>query len=141
MERSVLVKLNKKHLAARALGVGIDRISFNKERLGEIKEAITKQDIRDLARNGAIKVREIGAQRTYEKRKQRRREGSVRKKVIDKKRNYMSFIRGARRYIAHTKKQGTLNRDQALLLRKEIRARRVSTKADLRERIKEVQNA
>ena len=38
----------KKELAARTLTIGKDRIMFNTSRLDEIKEAITKQDIKDL---------------------------------------------------------------------------------------------
>jgi len=36
----------KKNLAKRVLNVGKERIIFVKERLSEIKEAITKQDIK-----------------------------------------------------------------------------------------------
>lgn len=133
------MKLDKKYLAARALQVGVDRIVFNKERLAEIKEAITKQDIRDLARDGAISVREASARKTIVRGTKRRREGSVRKKVRQGKREYMRLVRGARRYIAHMRMQGTLSREQALLLRKEIKTRRIPTKAALRERINEVQ--
>ena len=44
----------KKKLAAKVFGVGKERIVFAKSRLNEIKEAITKQDIRDLKNDGAI---------------------------------------------------------------------------------------
>ena len=57
------MKLDKKQLVARTFNVGIDRIVFNKERLAEIKEAITKQDIRDLTKDGAITIREIKGRR------------------------------------------------------------------------------
>ena len=54
------MQLNKKkELAARTLNVGIGRIFFNRERLEEIKEAITRQDIRDLVSVKAISVKEI----------------------------------------------------------------------------------
>ena len=39
----------RKDLASRVLGVGKRRIIFDSSRLSEIKEAITKQDIKDLA--------------------------------------------------------------------------------------------
>ena len=43
------MKLDKKKtIAARVLNVGKDRVWFNPERLQEIKEAITRQDIKDL---------------------------------------------------------------------------------------------
>ena len=49
----------KKSLAARVFGVGKSRVVFAKSRLNEIKEAITKQDIRDLKKDGAITILEI----------------------------------------------------------------------------------
>ena len=48
----------KKQLAIRTFGVGKERIIFVKSRLEEIKEAITKQDIRELYREGAIRIQE-----------------------------------------------------------------------------------
>ncbi len=49
----------KKALAARTFGVGLSRIEFLEPRLDEIKEAITKQDIRDLYKDGAIRIKNI----------------------------------------------------------------------------------
>ena len=49
----------KKSLAVKTLKVGKDRIVFLKPRLDEIKEAITKQDIRELQKEGAIIVKGI----------------------------------------------------------------------------------
>ena len=65
----------KKRLAARTLKVGLGRIKFDIERLDEIKEAITKQDIKDLKESGAIKIKEISGRRTNVKRKTIRRAG------------------------------------------------------------------
>ncbi len=48
----------KKKLAARTLNVGKERIIFLKSRLEEIKEAITRQDIKDLHKDGAIIIKE-----------------------------------------------------------------------------------
>ena len=79
----------KKNLAAKTLGVGRDRVIFNINRLDEIKEAITKQDIRDLFSNGAIAVRDIKGRKAVKRRVSRRRMGSVRKKVKNGKRKYV----------------------------------------------------
>ena len=49
----------KKSLAAKALKLGRKRIVFLESRIDEIKEAITKQDIRDLQTEGAIVVKEV----------------------------------------------------------------------------------
>ena len=76
------MQLNKKkELAARTLKVGKGRIVFNKERLSDIKEAITKQDIRELLRDKAIIITAIQGRRKIVKRKTRRRAGSIKKKV------------------------------------------------------------
>lgn len=133
------MKLDKKSLAARAMGVGVGRILFNTERLAEIKEAITKQDIRDLVKDGAIFVREPQGRRFKKQRKQRRREGSFRKNVSTKKKDYMLFVRSARRIIAHALLLGTISPEQSAILRKEIKARRIAMKSALRDRIKEMQ--
>ena len=54
---------NKKALAARTLGVGKGRIIFFPGRIDEIKEILTKQDVRDLVSSGAIMIREIKGKR------------------------------------------------------------------------------
>ena len=58
----------KKGLAVRTLGVGRGRIVFNKGMLNEIKESITRQDIRDLVKEKAIFVNEIKGKRKKIKR-------------------------------------------------------------------------
>ncbi len=132
------MKLDKKKLAARAMGVGVSRILFNNERLAEIKEAITKQDIRDLVRDGAIYVREPQGRGPVVARKQRRRQGSFRKRVGQKKRSYMLFVRSARRVVAHALAQGEITKEHASTLRKEVKSRRVVIKSALRDRMKEL---
>lgn len=125
----------KKKLAARTFDVGTDRIVFNNERLAEIKEAITKQDIRDLAQSGAIHVKEIKGQRKNERSRSRRRAGSIRKKVRDRKGEYVMFVRKLRAYLAELKKQEVITAKETLQLRKELRSRHIKTKAQLKERI------
>ena len=49
----------KKNLASRTLGIGKKRIVFLKPRLSEIKDVITKQDIRDLKTEGAIVIKDV----------------------------------------------------------------------------------
>ena len=125
----------KKELAARTLGVGKARIVFNKERLDEIKEAITKQDIRELHSDKAILVNVIGGRRKIEKTKSRRRKGSVRKNVNKRKEEYMIITRKLRGFLAELKKKNIVNADEYWTLRKEIRAREFRSKAHMKERI------
>lgn len=54
------MKLNvQKRIAADILKSGTNRVSFNTSRLKEIKEAITKADIRKLIKDGAINLNQI----------------------------------------------------------------------------------
>ncbi len=124
----------KKELAARTLRVGVGRIMFNTNRIDEIKEAITKQDIRDLVVAKAIFVREIKGRKSNEKRK-RRRAGSIRMKPNTRKRDYIVLTRKFRAYISELRKQGKVTGEQFLNIRKEIRSKQFRNKAHLKERI------
>lgn len=129
------MKLDKKHLVARTFGVGIDRIVFNKERLADIKEAITKQDIRDLVTDGAIFIKQSKGRRKIERRTTRRRAGSVRKHVANSKQSYVQFVRKLRAYLFELKKQKAITQEHFVLLRNMLRARKVNTKTQLKEQI------
>lgn len=130
------MQLNKKkELASRVLGVGKGRIVFNKEALEEIKEALTKQDIKDLVKANSIFVKEISGTLKKKKRKTRRRSGSIKKKVNQRKRDYMTITRKLRAYISELRKHGTLSSEEYWKLRKEIRAKSFKSKAHMKERI------
>lgn len=47
----------QRRIAARILGVGENRVWMNPERLAEVKEAITNEDVRALIKEGAIKAK------------------------------------------------------------------------------------
>lgn len=130
------MELNKiKALAASALGVGKGRIVLNTTRLSDIREAMTKQDIRDLVAEGAIIIAEVKGRITKIARKTRRRAGSIRKKVKGKKKEYIIITRKLRKHLAELRKQEKLSEDQFWQLRKEIKARAFKTKAHLKERL------
>jgi ribosomal protein L19E len=59
----------KKSLAIRTLGIGKDRIKFIKSRIDEIKEALTKKDIKQLVADGAIKIIDIKGKKKVKKKK------------------------------------------------------------------------
>jgi large subunit ribosomal protein L19e len=126
---------NKRELAARALNVGKNRIIFNTQRLAEIKEAITKQDIRDLKESGAIFIREEKGRRKVKKRKTRRRAGSVKKKVKGSKRAYITITRKLRGHLATLKSQGRISSEQFTGLRKEIKAKNFRDLSHMKEKI------
>jgi len=123
---------NKKLLATRTLKVGKERIVFVESRLGEIKEAITKQDIRDLQKDGAILIKEIKGRKTNSNKSKKRSTGNIRKKVNKRKREYLILTRKLRRYVAEMKKQGKIKKDEFKEIRKKIRNRIYKSKAHLK---------
>ena len=128
----------KKSLAARTLNIGRDRIIFNAYRLEEIKEAITKQDIKDLISSGAILIKEIKGRKKLVKRATRKRSGSKRKSIKKGKRGYIIITRKLRNYLYSLKKKQALSNSNFYILRKEIRARSFDSLAELKERIGEI---
>jgi len=127
----------KKKLAAETLGVGLYRIILDPDRLEEIKEAITKQDIRDLKASGAIKIKEIDGRKKKKKRKTRKRIGKIRKKVQKRKQEYVRITRKLRNYIKELKKQGRLDSKKYQELRKQIKSRKFKSKRQLKESLGE----
>jgi len=122
----------KKELAKRTLNVGKERIEFLKSRLEDIKEALTKQDIRDLKKDGAILVKEIKGRRKVKKKKTRKSVGNIRKKVKTRKQDYVIMTRKLRRYVAEMKKQGKLSPEEIKDIRNKIRNRVFKSKAHLK---------
>jgi len=125
----------KKKLASRTLNVGIERIVFVKSRLEDIKEALTKQDIRDLKQDGAIVVKEVKGRKKKVKRKTRRGPGKVKKKVNTRKQDYVIMTRKLRKYVAEMKNQGKLSPEEIKDIRKKIRNKIFRSKAHLKQYI------
>lgn len=124
----------KKELAARTFGVGKERVLFVNERLDEIKEAITKQDMKDLLKDGAVKIKEIKGRKSS-KRKSSRSQGNVRKRVNKRKKNYIIMTRKLRKHVAHLKGKGELSRDEVKELRKKIRNKAFKSKNHMKEQL------
>lgn len=127
----------KKQLAARTLNISKERIIFNTARLEEIKEAITKQDIRDLVNNKSITIKEIKGRRKLNKRKTRRRIGSRKKTLKNKKQTYVKLTRKLRRFLSDLKIKRIISKEKFTGLRKEIRNYSFKSLAQLKERIKQ----
>ncbi len=124
----------KKNLAMRTFGVGKARITFVKERVEEIKEALTKQDIRELRRDGAIIVNPMSGTRKVVKSKSRS-PGNIRKKVNVRKKTYVIHTRKLRSYLTEMKKQGKISAEDFTDMRKKIKNRHFKSKANLKEYI------
>ena len=125
----------KKKLAARTLNVGIDRIIFDNKRIDEIKEAITKQDIKDLFNSKAIRIKEKKGKRKIKRKKKRRTVGKVKKTCKNKKskQEYVKLVRKLRGYVFELKKAKVINKNKEDELRKRIRAKEFRSKRHLKE--------
>lgn len=128
------MNLNKKKiLAAKILGVGKNRIIFNVANLAEIKEAITRQDMKSLYMEGIISIRPIKGRKSVKRRKTRRGFGKIRKKVVNRKQIYVKITRKLRSYLKLLKNSGVINRELYWKIRKKIKMREFKSKASLRE--------
>jgi len=126
----------KKDLAKKTLKFGSKRIVFLKPRLEEIKEAITKQDIRDLYNDGAIIIKNPKGRKKIKKRKKVRGPGKIKKKVNKRKKDYVALTRKLRKYVVEMKKQGRISKEEAIEIRKKIRNKLFRSKRHLKEQIK-----
>ncbi|MEN9626093.1 MAG: hypothetical protein RL557_421 [archaeon] len=128
----------KKILAAKTLNVGKNRIVFNSEALNEIKEAITKQDIKGLFEEGAIKIKPIRGRKTIVKRTRRRGAGKIKIKVGHRKRDYMHLTRKLRVYIKYARINNQVSKDIYKDVRKKIKNRYFKSLANLKEYLKSI---
>ena len=126
----------KKELAAKTLGVGKNRIVFKIENLSEIKEAITRQDIRSLKNEGIISIKPIKGRRKIGKRKSRKGPGKIKKKVNTRKQTYVKLTRKLRGYLVSLRDRRYIDRDVYLSLRKKIRMREFKSKSNMRDYLK-----
>lgn len=123
----------KKRLAARTLNVGKERIVFLASRLKQIKESITKQDIRDLKKEGAIIVKEIKGRKKKKKSSKRKGFGKIKKKVNKRKEKYVIMTKKLRKYVAEMKKKGKISKEEFYDVRKKIRNKAFRSKNHLKE--------
>ncbi len=128
----------RKELAAKVLKVGKNRIIFNEEHLGEIKEAITRMDIQDLHKSGAIQIREIKGRKKIVRRKNRRRVGKVKNKVNNRKAEYVIVTRKLRAFVRGLVRTGAIDKERNREIRKQIRSRKFKSKRHLKESLEEL---
>lgn len=124
---------SKKQLAAKTFGVGKARIAFVNERIEEIKEAITKQDMRNLQKDGAIIIKEIKGRSKNVNKKKKRGMGNIRIKVNTRKRDYVILTRKLRKVLADKKSKGEIDRKEIKEIRKKIRNKMFKSKVHLKE--------
>jgi len=129
----------KKELAAKALNVGKNRVSFNSEGAGEIKEAITRQDIRDLVSQGIISIKPVKGRKKIVRRKTQRGPGKIKKTVSHRKQIYVKITRKLRSYLMGLRDKGLVERELYWTLRKKIRMRDFKSKAHFKDYLKSIE--
>ena len=129
----------KKELAKRTFDVGKGRIVFIESRLDDIKEAITKQDIRDLQKDGAIIIKPIGGRKKNVKRG-RRGVGKIRKRNIIRKRGYVNLTRKLRKYLLTLGENEKLSKNVLKDIKKKIRNKAFRSKEHLKEHLREIKS-
>jgi len=92
----------QKRLAADLLGCGVSRVRFDQERIEEVMDAITREDIRYLIREGVIyKAPKRGVSRARVRRKKKKRGPGSREggkySRVSRKEHWMSRVRAQRR--------------------------------------------
>ena len=124
----------KKELAAKTFNVGKDRIQFVDARKDDIKEAIAREDMKQLKDDGAIRIKEPKGRKKIRKKK-RRTTGNIKKKVKTRKRDYVLLTRKLRKYLKELEKHGKISKEEKKELRKKIRDKDFKSHAQLKEYI------
>ena len=111
---------NHRRIRAEVMKVGKNRVWFDKKQLAEIKEAITKQDIRTLVSKNVIQARpEVGnsrvraRKRILQRRKGRQQGKGTRKGKrtarLSRKGAWMVHVRSQRRFIKELKSKNLID--------------------------------
>ncbi len=111
----------QKRLAAEILGVGESRIWIDPNRIEDVADAITREEIRGLIKDGVIQVKPVHSnsrerwRRRHLQRKKGRRRGYGKRKGKktarkDKKEEWMNKIRKIRRFLKYLRDNGIIDR-------------------------------
>ncbi|MFH1972875.1 MAG: 50S ribosomal protein L19e [archaeon] len=107
---------NQRRISASLMKVGKNKVWFDKDRLEEVKEAITKADIQSLIKQLAIQKRpqkgtsRVRARKKQEQRRKGRQKGDKHKKGkatarLPRKEKWMITVRGQRKFITELKEK------------------------------------
>jgi large subunit ribosomal protein L19e len=123
----------KKEIVAKMLGVGKGRVRFNHERITDIEDAVTKQELRSLIKDGAISILSVKGQ-TTKKEVKRRGYGSRKGKKtarMGKKERWVRQVRALRNYLRTVK--GQITNDKYWEAYRKIKGGEIRTIARLKE--------
>jgi large subunit ribosomal protein L19e len=121
----------QRRLAADILGVGENRIRFDPERLEEIADAITREDVRALIEEGAIYAAPVKGQTRNRAKETRVRKGG-KYTTLTKKERWIMRVRPQRRYLRRLRDHGIIDRSLYRKLYLQVKAGRFKSIADIR---------
>lgn len=127
---------NKKKLIAKVLGVGTDKIILTMPE--DIKDAITRQDIRELFASKVIILREDKGKRKVEKSDRRKGRGNVKKTIRKRKKHYMILVRKLRKHAKALRDRKKIDADKYRDLRKKIKSKTFKSLGYMQEHLRGV---
>jgi large subunit ribosomal protein L19e len=141
----------KRELAARVLNVGVNRVRFEPDRLEDITDSITRENIRSLVKSGAIwTVQPKGSSRGRAIKKRSvwkvhgKGPGSKKGKKtarVGKKGVYVVKTRSMRYHLKVIKERKDISNDIYWYLYKRVNGGQVRSLAHLRELVKEAKSS
>lgn len=139
----------KRELVARILGVGANRVRFEPDKLDDVADSITRENIRSLIDNGSIwtvQPKGTSRRRAQEKRlvwKIRGRGPGSKKGLktarVGKKSVYVARVRSMRYHLKVMKDRNDISRDLYWRVYKKVNGGQVRNLSHLREIVKESQ--
>jgi large subunit ribosomal protein L19e len=137
----------KRELIARMLGIGANRVKFEPDKLDDIADSITREDLRSLVKRGTIWTTKVkGTSRGRAKTKQAIRKksglgpGSKKGKKtarMGKKSAYVTKIRSLRYHLKVLKDRNEINRQTYWSIYKKVDGGQVRSVSHLREIVKQ----
>jgi large subunit ribosomal protein L19e len=137
----------KRELIARMLGIGANRVRFEPDKLDDIADSITREDLRSLVKRGTIwttKVRGTSRGRARTKQAIRKKSGlgpgsKKGKKTarMGKKSAYVMKIRSLRHHLKVMKDRNEINRQTYWLTYKKVDGGQVRSVSHLRDIVKQ----
>jgi large subunit ribosomal protein L19e len=125
---------SQRRIASELLGVGRNKVWFDKNRLDDIKKAITRLDVKELIKEGAIKARiKRKVEKKAKKEKRRRGIGKRKIRVANRKGRYIFKIRKLRKYIAEIFEKKIISREEKKKLRTMARSGELRSLKHLQE--------
>jgi len=135
-------------MAAKVLQVGVNRVRIDPKNLERVVDAITKDDVRALIREGAIWIEPIkgtsrGRTRVRRASKKKRGRGSGSKKGASgarspKKRLWVTKVRALRNHLKKAKEKGDITSEVFNKLYLQIKGDQIKSVKHLKEHISEL---